>query len=182
MKKVLFVVVAMLALMTTACSGNKSQKEGAAEAGQTEAEQKSAWQTYTNDKYGYSIEVPGDMTKRETMTEENGTIFSYDGEEGVTLNRIDITGSEDMFGDEYTPERIKAYYEDDIANKDVTSSECGDNYYTYSILGGEYCDQINYYVYNGSRCVSVVVCYEKDHADKLGGEVAEHVFKSVKFK
>lgn len=180
MKKVLFVAMAMLALM--ASCGNKSQKEGAAEA-----EQKSTWQTYTNDNYGYSIEVPGDMTKRETMVEENGTIFSYDGEEGVTLNRIDITGSKDMFGDEYTPERIKAYYEDEIAIMNPTSSECGDNYYTYTILGGEHgdkiqCDQINYYVYNGSRCVSVVVCYEKDHADKLGGEVAEHVFKSVKFK
>ncbi|MCR4958240.1 MAG: hypothetical protein K6B13_06505 [Prevotella sp.] len=180
MKKLLFVAMATLALMTTACGGNKSQKEGDAEGEQAKKEM--AWQTYTNDNYGYSIEVPGDMTKRETMIEENGTIFSLDGDEGVTLNRIDITGGKDMFDEEYTPERIKAYYEDDIANKDVTSSECGDNYYTFSILGGEYCDQINYNIYNGSRYVTVVVCYEPGFEDKLGGDVAKRVFESIKFK
>ncbi len=175
--------MAVLAMMTTACGGNKSQKEGAAEGEQTEQTQKeAAWQTYTNDNYGYSVEVPGDMRKNETMIEENGTIFSYDEEGGITLNRIDISGSKDMFGDEYTPERIRAYYEDEIANKDVTSSECGDNYYTYSLLGGEYCDQINYYLYKGDRCVTVIVCYEPDFKDKLGGDVAKRVFESIKFK
>ena len=179
MKKVLFVAMAAVAMMTTAC-GNKSQKDGAAEGEQQE--QKAAWQTYTNDNYGYSVEVPGDMTKRETMTEDNGTIYSYDGKEGVTLNRVDITGGKDMFDDEYTPERIKARYEDDITNKDVTSSECGDNYYTYSILGGESCDEIDYYFFNGSRYVTVVVCYEPKCKDKLGGDVAKHIFNSIKFK
>ena len=175
--------MAAVALMTTACGGNKQQKEGAAEGEQTEQAQKEvAWQTYTNDNYGYSVDVPGDMTKRETLIEESGTIFSYDGEEGVTLNRIDITGGKDMFDDEYTPERIKARYEDDIANKEVTSSECGDNYYTYSLLGGQYCDEIDYYFFNGSRYVTVVVCYEPGSEDKLGGEVAQRVFKSIKFK
>lgn len=180
MKKIVFMALAVLAMMTTACDNKKSKTE-AAEGEQTE-QQGQTWQTYTNDNYGYSVEVPGDMTKRETLTEDNGTIFSYDGAEGVTFNRIDITGGKDMFDDEYTPERIKARYEDDIANMDVTSSECGDNYYTYSILGGEYCDQINYYFFNGSRYVTVVVCYEPDCKDKLGGEVAQRVFKSIKFK
>ena len=182
MKKVLFVAMAALAMMTTSC-GNKAQKEVTAEGEQAEqTEQKATWQTYTNDNYGYSIEVPGDMSKRETLTEENGTIYSYDGDEGITFNRIDITGGKDMFDDEYTPERIKARYEDDITNKDVTSSECGDNYYTYSILGGEYCDEIDYYFFNGNRYVTVVVCYEPDFKDKLGGDVAKHVFQSIQFK
>lgn len=183
MKKVLFAALAVMAMMTTACSGNKSQKDGAAEGEQTEqAQGGDTWQTYTNDNYGYSIEVPGDMTKRETMTEDNGTIFSYDGKEGATFNRIDITGGKDMFDEEYTPERIKARYEDDIAGKELTSSECGDNYYTYSILGGDYCDEIDYYFFNGNRYVTVVVCYEPDFKNKLGGDVAKHVFESIKFK
>lgn len=181
MKKVLFAALAVMAMMTTACSGNKSQKD-AAEGEQTEQAQGEAWQTYTNDNYGYSIEVPGDMTKRETMTEDNGTIFSYDGKEGATLNRIDISGGKDMFDEEYTPERIKARYDEDVANRELTSSECGDNYYTYSILGGEYCDQIDYYFFSGSRYVTVTVCYEPGFKDKLGGDVAKHVFESIKFK
>ena len=180
MKKIVFMAMAALALMTTACDNKKSKTE-AAEGEQTE-QQEQTWQTYTNDNYGYSVEVPGDMSKRETLIEDDGTIFSYDGEEGFTFNRIDIAGFKDIMDEEYTPERIKARYEDDIANKEVTSSECGDNYYTYSILGGEYCDQINYYLFNGSRYVTVVVCYEPDFKDKLGSDVAKHVFQSIKFK
>jgi hypothetical protein len=180
MKKIVLMAIAAVAMMTFVACGNKNASKQENEEAQEP--QKTEWQTYTNDNYGYSIEVPGDMTKRETLIEESGTIFSLDGDEGITLNRIDVTGGKDMFDEEYTPERIKAYYEDDIANKDVTSSECGENYYTFSILGGEYCDQINYNIYNGSRYVTVVVCYEPGFEDKLGGDVAKRVFQSIKFK
>ncbi len=174
--------MAALALMTTACGGNKSQKEGAAEGEQTEqTEQKATWQTYTNDNYGYSIEVPGDMSKRETLTEENGTIYSYDGDEGVTFNRIDISGGKQIFDEEYTPEKVKSEYEYWTENKEITNEELGDNYFTYTIPGDEL-TEIDYYIYKGSNYVIVNICYEPGFEDKLGGDVAKHVFQSIKFK
>lgn len=181
MKKLIFMAMAALAMMTTAC-GNKSQKEGAAEGEQTEqTEKKVTWQTYTNDNYGYSIEVPGDMSKRETLTEENGTIYSYDGEEGVTFNRIDISGGKQFFEEEYTPEKVKSEFEYWTENKEIINEELGDNYFTYTIPGDEL-TEIDYYIYQGTRYVIVTICYEKDFEKQLGGEVADHVFKSIQFK
>ena len=179
MKKIVFMALAVLAMMTTACDNKKSKTE-AAEGEQTE-QQGQTWQTYTNDNYGYSIEVPGDMSKRETLTEENGTIYSYDGEEGVTFNRIDITGGEQIFNEEYTPEKVKDDYDYWTENKEIINEELGDNYFTYTIPGDEL-TQTDYHVFKGSKYVVVSICYEPGFKDKLGGDVAKHVFQSIKFK
>ena len=180
MKKLIFVTVAALAMMTIACSGNKSQKEDAA-GGEQQTEQKATWQTYTNDNYGYSVEVPADMEKRETLTEDNGTIYSYDGDEGITFNRIDITGGKQIFDEEYTPEKVKDEFAYWTENKEIINEECGDNYFTYTIPGDDL-TQIDYYCYKGTKYVIVTICFDNDHKEALGGEVAEHVFKSIQLK
>jgi hypothetical protein len=59
--------------------------------------------------------------------------------------------------------------------------EQGDNYITYT-APGQYVTQIDYIVVNGPKMVSMSVCYEPGFEKQLGGEVAEHVFKSVTFK
>lgn len=179
MKKIVFMALAVLAMMTTACDNKKSKTE-AAEGEQTE-QQGQTWQTYTNDNYGYSVEVPGDMSKRETLTEDNGTIYSYDGEEGVTFNRIDITGGEQIFGEEYTPEKVKDDYAFWTENKEIINEELGDDYFTYTIPGDKL-TQTDYHVFKGSKYVVVSICYEPGFKDKLSGDVAKHVFQSIKFK
>lgn len=177
MKKIMFFAAAALAMTLGACGG----KSGAAAQGEDNAEQKSQWVTYTNDNYGYSVEVPGDMFKRETLTEDNGTIYSYDGEEGFTLNRVDITGSESMFVEEYTPELVQEEFEEWTNEKELASKECGDNYYTYTIVSDDL-TEIDYVLFKGAKRLTVVICYDKDHEKQLGGDVAEHIIKSMQFK
>ena len=179
MKKLVFIAMAALVMMTVACN-NKSQKENTAEGEET-TEQKAAWQTYTNDNYGYSIEVPGEMEKRETLTEDNGTIYSFDGDADFTFNRIDITGGKQIFDEEYTPEKVKEEFDYWTENKEIINEEVGDNYFTYTIPGDDL-TQIDYYCFKGSTYVIVTICFDNEHAEALGGEVAAHVFKSVKIK
>ncbi len=183
MKKLVFIAMTALVMMAVACN-SKSQKENAAEGEQQteqQTEQKAAWQTYTNDNYGYSIEVPGEMEKRETLTEDTGTIFSFDGDADFTFNRIDITGGKQIFDEEYTPEKVKEEFAYWTENKEIINEEVGDNYFTYTIPGDDL-TQIDYYCFKGSTYVIVTICFDNEHAEALGGEVADHVFKSVKIK
>ncbi len=183
MKKMMkTLAIAALTLALAACGGNKGGAQSA-DGQSTEAKGNVSYITYTNEKYGYSVEVPDYLTKRETMVEDNGTIFSDDGAEGMTLNRIDIGAYESMFVEEYTPEKVKEEFDEEIAkhaDDGLTSSECGDNNYTYS-LKGEYVNEMYYVLYKGNKSLSVTICYEPDHAKKFEGEVADHVFKSAKF-
>ena len=148
--------MAALVMMTVACN-NKSQKENTAEGEET-TEQKATWQTYTNDNYGYSIEVPGEMEKRETLTEDTGTIFSFDGDADFTFNRIDITGGKQIFDEEYTPEKVKEEFDYWTENKEIINEEVGDNYFTYTIPGDDL-TQIDYYCFKGSTYVIVTIIF-----------------------
>ena len=169
--------IAALALTFAACGNKQSEKAGAeAPADNSEA----SYITYTNEKYGYSVEVPGNLSKRETLTEDNGTIFSADGTEGITFNRIDITGAESMFVDEYTPEKVKSDFEYWTADKEVFDAECGDDYFIYTTKG-ENLTEINRQIFKGNKSLTVVICYDAEHEKQLSGEVADHVFKSMKF-
>ena len=82
-------VISALALALAACGGNKGGAQST-DNESTGTEGNVSYITYTNEKFGYSVEVPDYLSKRETMLEENGTIFSDDDPEGVTLNRIDL--------------------------------------------------------------------------------------------
>ena len=174
--------IAALTLLLAACGGNKGGAQSTDNQSTETTDKKVSYITYTNEKYGYSVEVPDFLSKRETLIEENGTIFSDDGPDGGTLNRIDIGAYESMFIEEYTPEKIKENFEEEVAKRgdDITSKECGDNYYTFS-SEGEYVNEIIYVTFKGNVSLIVSIYYDSDHASKFTGEVADHVFKSAKF-
>ena len=189
MKKIL--MMAAVALMLTACgnknNANNESKDGDS-AANTEATGKAEapatkWTTYTNEKHGFSVEVPAGLIQRETMLPDDGTIFSADGEEGITFNRIDISGHKDIFDEEYTPEKVKKDFEDWTKNMgdELASKECGEDYYTYTVKS-DIVNELHMVRYKGTEMVTVVILYEPENEDMLGGDVAKHVFESIKFK
>ena len=180
MKKFAFFAVAALAMTFAACgnqNGSDTKKEN-----KEEAPKAVTYMTYTNDKYGFTVEVPEGMTRRGEAMGDEGTVFSLeDDSHSVTFNRIDISGNENSYGEDYDikkeAEGIMEFYD----FSDRTNVEIGDNYFTYT-SPSESINQIDYIVVNGTKMVSIAICYEPDFEKQLGGEVAQHVFKSVKFK
>ena len=107
MKKYALIVLAALAMTFAAC-GNKNDSAGS-NAGSENKDGKKAettYKTYTNEKYGFTVEVPSGMTQRGESMGEEGTVFSLENEnEALTFNRIDISGNENWDGD-YTIEGV----------------------------------------------------------------------------
>jgi len=200
MKKLAFITIAALTMILAACGNQddtkkdgKSENETSSQASnqdETNGENKSkgtttgevSYITYTNEKYGFSVDVPKGMIQKGELMGDEGTVFSADSDDsGITFNRIDISGGKQYFDEEYTPEKVKEEFEDWLDGKDVTTKECGDNYFSYTIKG-QYVNELHRFVYNGTKKAMISICYEDDHEKQLGGEVAEHVFNSVKFK
>ena len=201
MKKYALIVIAALAMAFAACGEKEGEKAENGKNAKTEtkanvqdvakseaktdaqdvAKAEPTYITYTNDKYGFTVEVPSGMTQRGESMGEEGTVFSLENEnEALTFNRIDISGDENWNGD-YTIEGVIEALKEWHDFSEFTNVQTGDNYFTYAIPG-EYVTQIDYYVINGPKMVMMSVCYEPGFEKELGGEVAEHVFKSVKFK
>ena len=174
MKKITLIMLAALAMTFVAC-GNKGGNGAESKNGKT------TYQTYTNEKYGFTVEVPSTMTQRGESMGDEGTVFSLESEsEGVTFNRIDISGDENWEGD-YDFEKVVAALKEWHDFSEFTNVEQGDNYITYT-APGQYVNQIDYITVKGPKMVSISVCYEPGFEKQLGGEVAEHVFKSITFK
>lgn len=161
MKKIVmsFLGLVMAALMTVSCGGN---------AGTI---------TYTNEKYGFTVEVPGDLRQIVGLMPDDGTVFSADPEGAMQLNRIDITGTEQIFGEEYTPEMIQSdleFWTGDTAEKEMLADG-----FTYTVPGE--ITQMSKHVFKGSKKIMVTIYFDADHADQLGGDAAKKVFDSIKF-
>ena len=177
MKKLALLTMGTLAMAFAAC-GNKGGEKA---EGNSENKNEAAYITYTNDKYGFTMEVPNGLFQGKEATNEDGTIYLIE-EGGLVFNSISVTGGKQIFDEDYTPEKVKAEYEEEMEGKEqVVSQECGDDYYTYTIKG-DYCTEIHRNVYSGPKRVYLTICYEPEHEAELGGEVAEHVLQSLKFK
>ena len=177
MKKITLIMFAALAMAFVGC-GNKGGNGAEGKNGKN-AEMK--YQTYTNDKYGFTVEVPSVMTQRGESMGDEGTVFSLESnKDEITFNRIDISGDINKEGD-YTIEGLSQFLREWHDFSEFTNVEEGDNYITYTIPG-QYVTEIDYFVINGPKQAMISVCYEPGFEKQLGGEVAEHVFKSVKFK
>ena len=175
--------MAALAMTFTACGNKNGEKAESNGENAENVESEAAYITYTNDKYGFTMEVPNGLYQNEepTATNEDGTIYLIE-KGGLVFNSISVTGGKQIFDEDYTPEKVKAEYEEEMEGKeDVASQECGDDYFTYTIKG-DYCTEIHRNVYSGPKRVYLTICYEPEHEAQLGGEVAEHVAQSLKFK
>jgi len=187
MKKVLFMAFAALAMTFAAC-GNKSNNGAAgndAGAAAEETAKNEAYQTYTNEKYGYSVEVPGWMTRHDPeYGAEEGTIFMNNPEDMFDINRIETTGSDSgHLYEPWTPEGVKSRFEMELEDlSDVTSKECKDMEYTYTRTSEEGHVTITHTIYKDMKMASVTIDYDANMADKLGGDVAKKIMSSLKLK
>lgn len=180
MKKIALMAVAALAMICVAC-GDKKAGNGENSENSENGGNEAAYITYTNDKFGYSLEVPNGLFQGEQATNEDGTLYLVE-EGGTVFNSISVSGGKHIFDEDYTPEKVKAEYEEEMEGKEqVASQECGDDYYTYTIKG-DYCTEIHRNVYSGPKRVYLTICFDADHEKQLGGEVAEHIMSSLKFK
>lgn len=178
MKRITLIVLAAVAMTFSACGSKGGNAEGGNKSGKNA---ETTYQTYTNEKYGFTVEVPSTMTQRGESMGDEGTVFSLESnKDEITFNRIDISGDEKWEG-EYTIEGVVEALKEWHDFSEFTNVEQGDNYITYTIPG-QYVTQIDYIVISGPKMVSMSVCYEPGFEKQLGGEVAEHVFKSVTFK
>ncbi len=175
MKKMFLMVMA--AMMVVACGKKEGTNSGNTEnADNAEVE----YTTYTNEKYGFSVEVPAGLKQIKTLMPEDGTVYSADEGE-FALNRIDIGGSTQMFDEEYTPEKVKHEFETWLIPDEATEKVCGDNYFSYTVPG-EMLTELHKHLFSGTKVAMVVICYDKEHEAQLGGDVAKHVFESIKFQ
>lgn len=187
MKKIALIMLAAMTMVFAAC-GNKGGNAESYIAGENkdgkkaEVKVEEAYTTYTNNKYGFSVEVPSELEQKSELSGEDGIVYSAE-EKGSTIvfNRIDISGGREFSGEEYTPERVKQEFESWLKNIEVASKECGDDYFDYTIKG-EMLTEMHHHVFKGDKVAMIVICYEPEHEKQLGGEVAQHVFNSVKFE
>ena len=126
MKKVLFSIAIVAAGLFVASCGNKNATSTANEGQAEQAAE--GFTTYTNDKFGYSVDVPDWMTRHDPeMGDGNGTIYLSNPDDMLDINRIDIGAYNDSFDEAFTPERVKSRFESDIEDlNNVTEKECGD--------------------------------------------------------
>ena len=185
MKKKLLSIAALATMMliTSGC-GNKSANatsETTTDEETAQATTEVAYETYTVEKYGVSVDVPEGMHRTDDPVMDNGAIWSFVTEDSGDLP-IDASMSigvyETNFGD-YTQEKVEQRFNEDIPS-DATQKELGDMEYTYSVEG-EYINEYHRIVYFGNKSIDVNVAYTDQYADKMGGDVRDHIFASLKF-
>ena len=185
MKKSLITIAAIAAMLLVAGCAGKS----ASTTTETTTDEEAAapvevtYETYTVEKYGVSVDVPQGMHRTDDPVMDNGAIWSYVAE-GSGDFPIDASMSvgvyETYFGD-YTQEKVAQYFNEDIP-EDATTKELGDMEYTYSVEGeGDFINEFHRVVYFGNKSIDVTVSYTAKYADKLGGDVREHIFQSLKW-
>ena len=186
MKKYAMIAIAALTMTFAACGNQGDNKtegnaETTAEVDKAEAKAETTYITYTNDKYGFSVDIPDWMEQKGEAIGDEGTVFSGETKDAkIILNRIDISCGKQFFDEEYTPEKVKEEFEFWSKGKEITDSVCGDDYYSFTVKG-EMLTEMYCHLYKGSTYALLSISFDAAHEKQLGGEVAEHVFKSAKF-
>lgn len=181
MRKYLMSFAALAAMVLLAGCGNKAantSEGGADEPAATDV----AYETFTVEKYGVSFEIPQGMHRTDNPVMDNGACFSMvpEGSGDMAIDAaVDIGVYESMFVDNYTQEKVEEDFNESVP-EDATAKQLGDMEYTYAVEG-EYINEYHRVVFNGNRSINITVSYDDKYVDKLGGDVREHIFQSLKY-
>ncbi len=184
MKKYLMSFAAVAAMLLMAACGNKSANttNDNAEAEEAAAPIEVTYDDFTVEKYGASVDVPQGMRRTDTPVMDNGGCWSFvpeDADDFPIDAAVQFSVNETYFGD-YTKEKVEQYFNEDIP-EDATTKELGDMEYTYSVEG-EYINEYHRVMYKGNLCADVTVAYTEKYADKLGGDIRDHILQSMTWK
>lgn len=140
------------------------------------------YETYTVEKYGVSVDVPQGMHRTDDPVMDNGAIWSYvaEGSGDFPIDASMSVGVYETYYGDFTQEKVAQYFNEDIP-EDATTKELGDMEYTYSVEG-EYINEYHRVMYKGNLCADVTVAYTEKYADKLGGDIRDHILQSMTWK
>ena len=187
MKKFMMSFATVAVTLLLASCGNKSTNNAATE-GETETEAapaEVAYETFTVEKYNASFELPQGMRRTDDPVMDNGgcwTMVPEDDNDFPIYAAVDFGVYETMFG-EYDDERIQREFDEDIPEEAVKTLDLEKKEYTYYVPSEDE-DGINEYhrvVFKGNQSLNVTVSFTGRWADKLGGDICDHILQSAKF-
>ena len=191
MKKIVMSIAAVAAMLLVASCGNKTANADSetkeASDGTTEAttsakaQEKTTYEQFTVEKYGVTVDVPTGMRRTDDPVIDNGacwTLVPEDDDDFPIYAAMAIGVYESFYG-EYTDERIKEEFENDIPEEAEKQLDLEKKEYTYSV--GDNIKEFHRVVFKGNRQLNVTISYTDRWEKQLGGDVRDHIMNSAKF-
>ena len=191
MKKIVMSIAAVAAMLLVASCGNKTANADSetkeASDGTTEAttsakaQEKTTYEQFTVEKYGVTVDVPTGMRRTDDPVMDNGacwTLVPEDDDDFPIYAAMAIGVYESFYG-EYTDERIKEEFENDIPEEAEKQLDLEKKEYTYSV--GDNIKEFHRVVFKGNRQLNVTISYTDRWEKQLGGDVRDHIMHSAKF-
>lgn len=191
MKKIVMSIAAVAAMLLVASCGNKTANADSetkeASDGTTEAttsakaQEKTTYEQFTVEKYGVTVDVPTGMRRTDDPVMDNGacwTLVPEDDDDFPIYAAMAIGVYESFYG-EYTDERIKEEFENDIPEEAKKQLDLEKKEYTYSV--GDNIKEFHRVVFKGNRQLNVTISYTDRWEKQLGSDVRDHIMNSAKF-
>ena len=175
MKKFMMSCAAVTMMLFAASCGNKgTNSEAAADV---------AFETFNVEKYGVTIDVPQGMHRTDDPLMDNGALWSLvpadDPVDFAIYAAMDVSVYESSYYD-YTDEKIEEEFNSIPTEATSKQLDLEKKEYSYAIEG----DIINEYhrvIFKDNLSATAIVSYTEKYADKMGGEVRDHILNSLKF-
>lgn len=179
MKKVMMSFAVVAATLFMASCGNQSTNNASAE-GEAEAAEV-AYETFKIEKYNASVDLVQGMRRTDDPQMDNGGLFTVvpeDADDFPVYGCVDASVYESYV--EYTDERIQNEF-NNIPEESVDKViDLEKKEFSYTVPS-ETISEYHRCIYRGNLSASVTVAYSEKYAKQLGGEVCDHILKSLKF-
>ena len=183
MKKVMFSLAAVAAMLLMASCGNKSANgtEAAADAEEVAEVAEVAYEHFKIEKYNASVDLVKGMRRTDDSQMDNGGLFTVvpeDADDFPIYGCVDASVYESY--EEYTDERIQSEF-NSIPEESVDKViDLEKKEFSYAVPG-ETISEYHRCIYKGNLSASVTVAYSEKYAKQLGGEICDHILQSLQF-
>lgn len=140
------------------------------------------YNTYSNQKYGFTVLVPKQMTCTDETPMAEGANYAIEGDEGMSM--LSVIASDNYGGKAFTPDDIKGEMDSraaelgEEAGTQVTKTENADGW-TITVEGGELYHQVYMAKYKAGRRYELTYIYSEEQAKTLGGTVEKDIISSL---